>query len=116
MEHSVSYASGVQHCGAAVTLNDSIYVVGGYSRTCLKYNPATDVWTRLNQPQQKHGHAPAVVWRGSILLAAGEKAEQKPSAIEQFDPVTNTWSDSNIAQLKESLNCHHMFNVDLYGL
>ena len=103
-------------CGAAVTLNDAIYVVGGYSRTCLKYNPATDVWTRLSQPQQKHAYAPAVVWRGSILLAAGEKAEQNPSAIEQFDPVTNTWSDSNIAQLKEELNCHYMFNVDLHGL
>ena len=104
------------HHGAAVTLNDSIYVVGGFSKTCQKYDPATDVWTRLSQPQQKHGYAPAVVWRGSILLAAGDGAEQNPSAVEHFNPVTNTWSDSNIAQLKESLACHYMFNVDLYGL
>ena len=102
--------------GAAVSLNDFIYVVGGYSRTCLKYQPASDVWTTLSQPQQQHGYAPAVVWRGSILLAAGDGAEQKPSAIEQFDPLTNTWSDSNIAQLKEQLTGHHMFNVDLHGL
>ena len=101
------------HCGAAVTMNDTIYVVGGYSRTCLKYDPATDMWTRLSEPQQKHGYAPAVVWRGSILLAAGDGAEQKPSAIEQFDPVTNTWSYSNIAQLEKSLACHYMFNVEL---
>jgi len=99
--------------GAAVTLNDSIYVVGGGTRTCLKYSPASDVWTMLNRPQQKHAYAPAVVWRGSILLAAGDHAEQKPSAIEQFDPVTNTWSDSNIAQLEKSLACHYMFNVEL---
>ena len=102
--------------GAAVTMNDSIYVVGGETRTCLKYSPASDVWTKLNRPQQKHGHAPAVVWRGSILLAAGVGADQNPSAVEQFDPVTNTWSDSSIAQLKESLARHYMFNVDLYGL
>ena len=101
--------------GAAVTMNDFTYVVGGYSKTCLKYHPASDVWTTLSRPQQKHGCAPAVLWRGSILLAAGAGAEQKPSAIEQFDPLTNTWSDSNIAQLKEKLHCHYMFNVDLYG-
>ena len=57
------------HYGAAVTLNDFIYVVGGNSKICLKYNPASDKWTTLSQPQQQHGYAPAVVWRGSILLA-----------------------------------------------
>ena len=31
--------------GAAVTLNDCIYVVGGHNRTCLKYDPALDNWT-----------------------------------------------------------------------
>ena len=102
--------------GAAVTLNNYIYVVEGYSRTCLKYHPTSDVWTTLSQPQQQHPFAPAVVWRDSILLAAGDGAEQKPSAIEQFDPLTNTWSDSNIAQLKEDLEGHYTFNVDLHGL
>ena len=57
------------HHGAAVTLNDFIYVVGGNSKICLKYHPALDTWTTLSQPKQKHGLAPAVVWRGSILLA-----------------------------------------------
>ena len=99
--------------GAAVTMNDSIYVVGGVTRTCLKYSPASDVWTMLNRPQQKHRYAPAVVWRGSILLAACDHAEQEPSAVEQFDPVTNTWSDSNIAQLDKLLAFHYMFNVNL---
>ena len=101
--------------GTAVTMNDFIYMVGGNSRTCLKYHPASDVWTTLSQPEQEHGYAPAVVWRGSILLAAGNGAVQKPWAIEQFDPLTNTWSDNNIAQLKETLYGHYMFNVDLYG-
>ena len=102
--------------GAAVTLNDFIYVVGGYSRTCQKYDPASDVWTSLNRPQQKHGNASAVVWRGSILLAAGNDVEPNPSSIELFDPLTNTWSNSNVAPLKEKLAAHYLFNVDIYGL
>ena len=101
--------------GTAVTMNDFIYVVGGWSRTCLRYQPASDVWTTLSQPQHEHAFAPAVVWRGSILLTAGNYDEQKPWATEQFDPLTNTWSNSNIAQLEEKLDYQYMFKVDLYG-
>jgi len=52
----------------------------------------------------------------TILLAAGADAVQKPSAIEQFNPLTNIWSDSNIAQLKEELSGHYTLNIDLRGL
>ena len=61
--------------GAAVTLNDCIYVVGGHNRTYLKYDPELDNWTQLNRPNEGHGNAPAVVWRGSILVAGGERAK-----------------------------------------
>ena len=45
-----------QACGiaAAVTLNDVIYVVGGGRRTCVKYDAATDTWTRLSRPREGH--------------------------------------------------------------
>ncbi|KAK2189946.1 hypothetical protein NP493_92g00030 [Ridgeia piscesae] len=88
-------------CGVAVTLNDFIFVVRGFSRTCLKYDPASDARTRLNRPRQGHGNASAVVWRGSILLAAGNDIGRNPSSVELFDPLTNIWSNSNIAQPKE---------------
>ena len=98
--------------GAAVTLNDSIYVVGGFGRSCQKYDPASDSWTRLSQTQQKHGNAPAVVWRGSILVAGGDDPEEGSSAIEVYDPPTDTWTICDIA-LNAKLSCHCLFTIDL---
>jgi len=57
--------------GCVVTLNSYMYVVGGYSQSCLRYYPSADGWTVLSQPRMKHGVAPAVVWRGRILVAGG---------------------------------------------
>ena len=101
--------------GAAVTVNDSIYLVGGHNRTCLKYTPATDTWTRLSQPREKHGNAPAVVWRGCILVAGGGKAKADSSVIEQYDPLTDTWSQWK-GELNEKLECHDMLSVNLCGV
>ena len=102
--------------GAAVTLNDCMFVVGGFGCTCLEYSPALDTWTRLNEPDQDHGHAPAVVWRGKILVAGGNGANQESIGSEQYDPLTNTWSEANIALPKAPLLCHCMFVVDLYSV
>ena len=102
--------------GAAVTLNDSIYVVGGGNRTCLKYHPASDTWTRLSPPQHLHLIAPAVVWRGSILVAGGYIPGGNSSVIEAYDPLTDTWSVCSIASLNKKLYNHFMFNVDLHGV
>ena len=101
--------------GAAVTLNDVIYVVGGFSRTCLKYTPATDTWTRLSQPRERHGNAPAVVWRGCILVSGGGGADPESSVIEQYDPLTDTWSRWN-SELNVKLATHDMLNVDLFDV
>ncbi|KAK2191335.1 hypothetical protein NP493_54g05038 [Ridgeia piscesae] len=101
--------------GAAVTLNDCIYVVGGYHRTCLKYEPDSDTWTRLSRPELQHGCGPAVVWRGSVLVAGGEDDEEQQSpVIEQYNPHTDTWSVYRSAQLEEPMSCHYIFNIDLY--
>ena len=101
--------------GAAVTLNNCIYVVGGHSHVCLKYEPASDSWTTLSRPKLEHGFAPAVAWRGSILLAGGGRVDEASSVIEQFDPVSDTWSVYHTA-LKERLWCHGLFNVDFYDV
>ena len=100
--------------GAAVTLNDCIYVVGGHNRTCLKYDPELDNWTKLNQPRQSHGNAPAVVWRGSILVAGGGGSMVESSVIEQYNPLADTWLEWKTT-LDVKLSCHCMFNVDLSG-
>ena len=79
--------------GAAVTLNDCIYVMGGINSTYLKYEPATDTWTRLSKPRESLVNAPAVVWRGCILVSGGGKYKPESSVIQQYDPRTDTWSD-----------------------
>ena len=81
--------------GAAVTLNDCIYVMGGSSSTYLKYEPATDTWTRLSKPRESLADAPAVVWRGCILVSGGGWSNPESSVIQQYDPRTDTWSDWN---------------------
>ena len=52
--------------GAAVTLDDCIYVVGGHNSKCLKYDPALDNWTTLNRRKQSHGHS--ILVAGAVFL------------------------------------------------
>ena len=97
--------------GAAVTMNNCVYVVGGSDCTCLRYDFATDTWTQLSRPHKQHSYAPAVVWRGRILLAGGGP-DPLLSLIEQYDPLTDTWSDWK-TELSEKRMDHAMFVVDL---
>ena len=99
----------------AVTMNDSIYVVGGQYRTCLKYEPATDTWTKLSRPRERHNSAPAVVWRGCILVAGGGDGKPESSAIEAYDPLTDMWSKWK-SELNLKMYFHEMLNVDLHGV
>ena len=112
--NTVSDAPETCDIGAAVTLNDFIYLVGGSGRTCLRYEPASDSWTRISRPVQNHFEAPAVVWRGMILVAGGgDHPDKKSSAIEAYHPETDTWSVCSVASINEKLALHFMFNVDL---
>ncbi|KAI0242680.1 Ring canal kelch protein [Lamellibrachia satsuma] len=100
--------------GSVVTLNSYIYVVGGYRKSCMRYDPATDCWKRLSKPRLEHGNAPAVVWQGNILVAGGGgDSKTKSSVIEQYDIEKDEWSDWD-TELTAKLSGHFVFNVDLY--
>ena len=95
---------------AAVSINRFIYLVGGFSQSCLRYDLASDSRTGLSQV---HGNAPAVVWQGGILVAgSGGGNEKKSAAIKYYDPVTDEWTDWQ-TPLREKLSSHHMFSVIL---
>jgi len=114
---TVSDTPGMCSLGAAVTLNESIYVVGGDNRKCLKYDPASDIWKILSHPLYDHANAPAVVWRGSILVAGGGDGHRNTSSvIEAYHPNTDTWSVCSVPSLNANLACHCLFNVDLSGV
>ena len=102
--------------GAVVTFNDRIYIVGGYTKSCMSYAPLTDTWTKLTPPAEKHGNAPAVVWKGRIFIGGGDiDTSETTAVVEQYHPEEDKWFDSNF-RLKEQLSCHFMLNVDLYGV
>ncbi|KAK2174757.1 hypothetical protein NP493_778g02028 [Ridgeia piscesae] len=102
--------------GSAVALNSHIYLVGGYKRSCLRYDPTADSWTSLSQPELLHGLAPTVVWHGRVLVAGGIGDDKHPSShIEEYDCEQDQWSDWD-CELKTPLSSHFVFNVDLYDV
>ena len=90
--------------------------MGGRECTCVKYDPVSDSWAKLSKPVQNHIEAPAVVWRGSILVAGGGGPHEESSDIEAYHPATDTWSVCNVASMNEKLTYHYMFTVDLSGV
>ena len=102
--------------GAAVSIGGFVYLVGGGSRSCLRFDPATDQWTLMSRPRLVHSNAPAVVWEGGILVGGdGGSGKMGSAAIEHYDPVTDKWTDWQ-APLKEPLMAHAMFSVVLSGV
>ena len=94
--------------GAAVSMTRCIYLVGCFGRSCLRYDTATDNWTRLSRQRQEHRNAPAVMWQCGILVSGGGGGGTVNSAaIEYYDPVLDEWTDWQ-TPLKEKLSsqCH----------
>ncbi|KAK2142576.1 hypothetical protein LSH36_938g00001 [Paralvinella palmiformis] len=99
--------------GSVAALNDRIYVLAGYSHTCAVYDPDADSWTTLTRPKEKHGNAPAVVWKGKILVGGGDlDLNETTSIVEEYHPDQDEWAFWKLP-LKEELSCHYLLNVDL---
>ena len=104
--------------GAVVTLNNKLYVVGGYEKDCMCYDPSVDCWTQLQPPIQQHGGAPAIVWRGRILVSGGTIIDKnqkiQSSVIEEYNTETDQWMLSNL-KLDKPLYSHHLVSINLNG-
>ncbi len=74
--------------GSAVVWHDRIYVMGGEDGKCMSYDPAKNRWDIYSRPHLEHRRGKAVLWKDRILLCGGTET----SVIEEYDPVTNTWS------------------------
>ena len=82
----------------------------------MMYDPATNEWRLLTGPREKHGNAPAVVWKGKILTGGGDvDTHETTSVVEEYDTLSDTWTYWTLP-LKEELSCHYMLNVDLAGI
>lgn len=96
--------------GAAVSLGDTIYVLGSKPRSFLSYQPLSDTWTSLVSPQLPHVWRPVVVWRDKILTCGGYLEGGWSSEIEQYDPKSQTWSRLYM-KMPVALFGHHVFNI-----
>ncbi|ELU06266.1 hypothetical protein CAPTEDRAFT_200473 [Capitella teleta] len=85
--------------GAAVCLDDHVYIVGGLNRTCMQFNPSRNTWTSLQRPQFAHYFGPALVWNQSIVMFGGRDND----SIEKYSPLTDTWTTWALKMPKKDL-------------
>ena len=90
-----------RHGQAASVVNDRIYVIGGrgqgqaFLSAVEMYDPTTDTWTRKADMPTKRAYLCTCVVDGKIYAIGGRAAEDAPdagpSALEVYDPATDTW-------------------------
>ncbi len=103
--------------GFGVAFKSKIYIVGGFEKSYLCYDPTLSQWTTLSQCQHEHADGPALVWKGKILLCGGRSREcgndtgDGTSVIEEYDPESNTWTVSAI-ELPQKLRSHFVFSIE----
>ncbi len=109
----------ISEFGAAVVLGDMIYIVGGFRRSCMSFDPALNVWTILSQCGHEHADSPALVWKDKILVCGGRSHATKrddgtpsgTSVIEEFDPEKDTWIVSQ-KKLPLKLSSHFICHIE----
>jgi N-acetylneuraminic acid mutarotase len=69
-----------------VTNCDQENCVDFVSRALYRYDPATDMWTVLAQPQFQHAWGYGGVIGGKLYVTGGS------NQLEVYDPATNTWT------------------------
>ena len=87
----------LNHAAIAVYRSD-IYVVGGYedpnraTAHLLRYDPATDRWTRLAKMPTKRGALTAGVIGDRLYAAGGADDGNALNTLEVYDFKTRRWS------------------------
>jgi N-acetylneuraminic acid mutarotase len=77
------------------TVNNKIYVIGGYNGRSLstneEYSPSTNTWsTKANMPTRRHGLTSSTI--NNKIYVIGGWDSNSISANEEYNPSTNMWS------------------------
>ena len=94
----------------AVTINDCIYVMGGYDgndtlRTCEVYNPASNDWTSIEPMTVARSNAGAAYLNRKIFVVGGWDGVSL-SSVEYYDLVTHEWTRvSNLPRPTTGIRC-----------
>jgi N-acetylneuraminic acid mutarotase len=86
----------VVYSGAAITVNDKIYLIGGYNASqqrtnqVLCFDPSTSQWsTKANMPTTRDGVK--LAWLENRIWAIGGSDGSNTNKVETYDLVTDTW-------------------------
>jgi hypothetical protein len=82
--------------GAAVTIGDTIYVVGGVGGGdgLLAFDPNRGSWRTHPGPAQPREHTAAVAYRGELWLIGGRwSGDGELRSVEIFDPAAPDWRE-----------------------
>jgi len=85
---TISGAQQPRYYAAAATLNNRVYLFGGYSNngytnTTFEYSPTTDTWAqRANMSNQRYLHGAAAIGNKGYVYGGGSS----PNANEEFTP------------------------------
>lgn len=88
--------------GAAVTLGEFIYVVGGTggSDALLRYDPGQDEWATLASLSESREHTAATVLDGKIYALGGRWGDSgELTSVEVYDPATDSWTSAPPLQI-----------------
>lgn len=83
--------------GGAVGVDHHVLVVGGWNKCCMRYDLSTNTWTQLTRPFEEHWNAPALTWKGRILVWGGYHS----TSVEQYDPQSDAWTKRDLTMPKE---------------
>ena len=84
--------SAPRAAGAAVTLGEGIFLVGGVpGGTVYRYDVPSDTWTTLPPPADQREHVAAVALDDEIWALAGRWKGEIFDTTEVYDPDTQTW-------------------------
>ncbi len=104
----------LQH-GVAV-VDDCLYIVGGDSGVCVKYNTSSSKWTTLSPPLKYHKYGAAVEYKGHIYLSGGmleKDSAQLNDIIEEYAIGKDEWRVCDIT-LPVGLCSHTVVYKDLF--
>ena len=98
---------GMDWLVSMTSVNDQLCVAGGCESVCLWYNPATDAWSKGQQPLVHHWCGSLSYHDNSILLLGGQTDDVEELCIE-----TGAWSVSSM-KLSRKLWCHQALVLDI---
>ncbi|KAI6203946.1 hypothetical protein M3Y94_00615400 [Aphelenchoides besseyi] len=105
---AVSSMNLIRSDGAAVELNENVYVIGGFNgRSCQRsvefYDPNVDHWFLLGRDmRERRSGVGALSIHGVLMAVGGYNGKKRLSSVEFYDPREGLWHLAESMSLERS--------------